>query len=61
MSKEETKTAEKSREIGKQLTRDSSVSQKTLVQILENVGNVSKDGYFTIEVNGKNIRARQLG
>jgi len=62
MSKEELKIAEKSREIGKQLTRDSPTSQKVLVQVLENVGHPDQDGYFTIQLEeDKVIRARQLG
>ncbi len=61
MSREEQKIAERSREIGRQLTRDSHTSQEALVQVLENVGNANSDGYFTIQIDGKNIRARQLG
>ncbi|MEM6828999.1 MAG: hypothetical protein AAGA66_01755 [Bacteroidota bacterium] len=61
MSREESKVAEKSREIGRQLTQDSRTSQNVLVQVLENVGKAGQDGYFTIHVDGKDILARQLG
>lgn len=61
MSREDLKIAKKSREIGKQLTSNSTTSQDVLVQILDKVGNVGDDGYFTIQVGKKNIKARQLG
>ncbi|MCC5927867.1 MAG: hypothetical protein JJU28_01360 [Cyclobacteriaceae bacterium] len=61
MNRDEVNSAKKSREIGRQLTRDSATSQKVLIQVLENVGNPDKKGYFEIKVGDKTFLARQLG